>query len=418
MASTGSGTYGSLLVSVIIPAYNHGQYVGETLASVLGQTYRPVEVIVVDDGSTDDTALRVAEFSGPLIYHRQANRGMAGARNQGIALAQGELISFLDDDDLWEPDYLATVVPLLAAEPDIAAVYTGFKSLDGTGQLLPQGGTRVVASEMLYDALVDGGFFPACCLTVRKEVLDELGALDEALRGNDDWDLMLRLAQHRRVVGLAAPLAIHREHSGGLSSNYEHMLEDNLRAVAKHFGPEEGIPATWPELRRRAYAGAYLLAAVGHLLQDDADLGCRRLGQVAATHPPTLRRVSSWYDIACSYQPKGWRGHVDSLDLEQSARVVEWALACVAGSLLPANSSETEMSEMRAVAYLALGMLAYQKSDMKAARMYFERALANRPSLLTDGTLLSRYVKSLVGPRFLTTARRARNNTATWFQNS
>jgi glycosyltransferase involved in cell wall biosynthesis len=218
LADTGPRALGALLVSAIIPAYNHGAYIGATLASVLAQRYPHVEAIVVDDGSTDDTAQRIMEFQGRVIYHRQGNRGMAAARNQGIALAQGQLISFLDDDDLWEPDYLATVVPVFAADPDAAAVYTGFKSLDAAGQVLPQGGTRVVAPERLYDALVDGGFFPACCLTVRKAVLDEIGGLDETLHGNDDWDLLLRLACDRRVIGLTDPLAIHREHTGGLRS--------------------------------------------------------------------------------------------------------------------------------------------------------------------------------------------------------
>ena len=144
----------------------------------------------------------------------------------------------------------------------------------------------MVAPENLYDTLVDGGFFPACCLTVRKDVFDKIGVLDEALRGTDDWDLLLRLARDHRVVGLADPLAIHREHSGGLSSNYEHMLQDNLRAVVKHFGPEDGVPGAWPEQRRRAYAGAYFLAAVGLLMQDHVDPGCQRFGQSRSHLPP------------------------------------------------------------------------------------------------------------------------------------
>lgn len=416
MARTRSGAHGALLVSVVIPAYNHGTFIGATLASVVAQRYRPIEIVVVDDGSTDDTATRIAEFQGHVTYHRQVNRGMAGARNQGIALAQGDLISFLDDDDLWEPDYLTTVVPLFAAQPDIAAVYTGFKSLDGTGRLLPQGGTRVVAPESLYDTLVDGGFFPACCLTVRKEVLNAIGNLDESLRGNDDWDLMLRLALHRRVVGVGAPLAIHREHSGGLSSNYEHMLEDNLRAVAKHFGSEEGSPGTWPEQRRRSYSGAYFLAAVGHFLQDNPDLGCLRLGRAGAIYPPILHRVSTWYDIACSYQPKGWRGHIASIDLDRSARLVDSVLICIAELFEPGETTEIGVGEMRVAADIALGTVAYQKSDMKAARMHYDRALALRPSLLLDSDLMSRYIKSFLGPRFLAAARQARGSISSWSQ--
>ena len=412
MAYTGSTAHDAFLVSVITPAYNHASFIGDTLASVFAQRYPHIEVVVVDDGSTDDTVAQMAEFRDRVIYHRQANRGMAAARNQGIALARGQLISFLDDDDLWEPDYLATVVPLFVANPDVAAVYTGFKSLDAAGQALPQGGTRVVAPERLYDALVDGGFFPACCLTVRKAVLEEIGGLDETLRGNDDWDLLLRLARDRRVIGLPAPQAIHREHAGGLSSNYEHMLVDSLRTVAKHFGPEDGSPLAWPDQRRRAYAGAYFLAAVGHFLQGHTDLGCLRLSRAVEVYPPIAQRVSAWYDVACSYQPKGWRGHAPSLDLLRSERLVSAALRCV---LEPFKANEAEKSgeaSIQAAAALALGLLAYQKPDMRSARRYFGRAIALQPRLLLDREVVFRCVKSVFGARLLAAARRARQHMA------
>lgn len=407
MADSGPRTYDPLLVSVVVPAYNHGSFVGETLSSVLAQSYSHVEVIVVDDGSTDDTAQRVAAFQGRVAYYRQTNRGMAAARNRGIALAQGVLVSFLDDDDLWEPDYLETVVAVFAADADVAAVYTGFGSLDACGRLLPQGGTRVVAPEDLHDALVEGGFFPACCLTVRKAVLDEIGGLDETLRGNDDWELLLRLSRRRRVVGLARPLALHREHSGGLSSNYEHMLQDNLLAVAKHFGGEEGVPTEWPEERRRAYAGAYFLSSVGHLLQGDTELGCRRFSRSVMIYPPIAGRVSTWYDIACSYQPKGWRGHAASLDLARSERQVNEVVAYVARSALSSQADRSWMSHVQASAALALGLLAYQKGEMKVARRHLGRAVRLRPVLLFHHSLVSRYLKSLLGGRLLSSARRA-----------
>jgi glycosyltransferase involved in cell wall biosynthesis len=409
LTDPGRSVHGALLVSAIIPAHNHGAYIDATLASVLAQRYPHVELIVIDDGSTDDTAQRVAKLCGRVTYHRQANRGMAAARNRGIALAQGQLVSFLDDDDLWEPDYLATVVPLFARDPDIAAVYTGYKSLDATGQILPQGGTRVVASEDLYEELIGGGFFPACCLTVRRDVLAEVGGLDETLRGNDDWDLLLQLARDRRVIGVAEPLAIHREHAGGLSSDYEHMLSDSLRVVAKHFGPEAGPPAAWPEQRRRAYAGAYHWAAVGHLLQGYMDLGSRRLNRAVQVYPPVAHRTSTWYDIACSYQSRGWRGHVSNLDLARSERLLDELMASIADPPNePGRTRKAWRAAMEAAGAQALGLLAYQQSELKAARRCFGRAVGLKPRLLFDRGLIARYVKSLFGARLLAAARRLR----------
>ena len=146
MTITGSEIHGELLVSVIIPAYNHGSFISETLSSALAQHYQPIEMVVVDDGSTDDTKQRVADF-GAAGIPSPGKPGMAGARNQGIALAKGQLISFLDDEISGSQIILQTVVPLFEADPGVAAVYTGFKSLrhggpDTTARWNARGGAR------------------------------------------------------------------------------------------------------------------------------------------------------------------------------------------------------------------------------------------------------------------------------------
>jgi glycosyltransferase involved in cell wall biosynthesis len=118
---------GGGIVSVIIPTYNHAQYVGDAIQSVLDQEYRNFEIIVVDDGSTDDSQAVVAEFGAQVRYIWQENRGLSAARNTGIEAANGAYISLLDADDMLEPRFLGTLVSILEAEPDFAGVYCGYQ---------------------------------------------------------------------------------------------------------------------------------------------------------------------------------------------------------------------------------------------------------------------------------------------------
>ena len=128
------------LVSVVIPSYNRSSLLMQTLASVRGQTFRDFEVLVVDDGSTDDTATRVRELGaedGRIHYLYQANQGPAAARNAGASYARGAFIAFLDSDDLWLPDKLQEQLAFLAGRPDIDVVYADYAVIGDVGKVLP-----------------------------------------------------------------------------------------------------------------------------------------------------------------------------------------------------------------------------------------------------------------------------------------
>src|SRR5262245_3776744 len=118
------------LATVVIPTCNHAGHVGEAIASVLRQQYRPVEIIVVDDGSSDDTARVVREFGAAVCYVRQENRGLSAARNAGIRLAAGEYVGLLDADDLYEPQFLRILVGELERNPDAMAIHCGYRFVD------------------------------------------------------------------------------------------------------------------------------------------------------------------------------------------------------------------------------------------------------------------------------------------------
>ena len=222
--------------SVVTPAYNTNAYVATAIRSVQLQTWPDFEVIVVDDGSTDDTASQVLAFSDdPRVrLIRQGNAGPSAARNTAIAAARGEYVCMLDSDDLWVPRYLEVMGAALDADPEAGFAYTDAWVLDeATGRVRrtsmmhyqrPPAAPPTDAGAFLR-LLLDRNFVYTS-VTVRKRVLEDVGGFDERLWAAEDWELWLRIAAagHRalRPEGL---LAIHRLRRGSLSADLLSMID-------------------------------------------------------------------------------------------------------------------------------------------------------------------------------------------------
>lgn len=194
-ARAGSGP----LVSVIIPAYNAEAFLADAIDSVLSQTYRNLEVIVVDDCSTDGTADVAARYGGAVTCVRHpVNMGPAAARNTGIERSRGELIGFNDADDLWEPDLLAKQVPLLLSAEDIVLVYgaTEFHHLES-------GDKHLYAYMPIRDAVdvIERQTITTSIALLKRSALDRAGLFDDALPIGEDWDFFVRMACVGRLVG-------------------------------------------------------------------------------------------------------------------------------------------------------------------------------------------------------------------------
>ena len=123
-------------VSVIIPAYNRAHYIREAIESALQQSHRPLEIIVVDDGSTDETPQILATYSEPVRVFRQVNQGVAAARNLGVSHARGEYVAFLDSDDLWHPEKLEKQIERFEADPELGLVHCGMETFNDAGEVL------------------------------------------------------------------------------------------------------------------------------------------------------------------------------------------------------------------------------------------------------------------------------------------
>jgi glycosyltransferase involved in cell wall biosynthesis len=242
------------LVSVVIPAYNAAAFIKTSVESVLRQTFRDFELIVVDDGSKDATLDMLAPYGDRIHRLRQANAGVSRARNQGVARARGRWVAFLDADDVWKPTKLARQIEELHRRPECGACYTAILVADE--QLTPlleqrsERGGLERADLLVKGNLVTGSASSVAC---DKELLIRVGGFDEGLSLCADWDMWLRLASTTRFAYVDEPLVLYRRSPGSMSSNPTVLERDTLRLLEKAF---QDRPAQ-VGLRSKAYGRQY-----------------------------------------------------------------------------------------------------------------------------------------------------------------
>lgn len=242
------------LVSVVIPSYNHARFVTEAVDSVLSQTNCQIEVIVVDDGSTDNTREVLASYGSRIRYIYQDNKGLPGARNTGIRAALGEWVAVLDSDDYWHPQKTERQLAAVAAHPEADVVGSPGGDLP-MPELLPlDPPTRWLS---IRDFLLITPM-SASSTMVRRRCFDAVGLFDESLRSAEDRDMWLRLAARVRVLQVTTPCWHYRVHEGQMSRNPQRMYDNFLRVVDKFFSehPEQS------QLAPMAYAFLYQDAAI------------------------------------------------------------------------------------------------------------------------------------------------------------
>ncbi len=257
-------------ISVVIAAYNAAALLPETLAAVGAQTLAPDEVIVVDDGSTDETSTRARSFGAHVIS--TPNRGVSAARNTGIAAAAGDWIALLDADDLWHPEKLARQAQAVSLAPDVAAVTCDHYQFRGDGEitlasllasrrarldaLSPQ---RLAPDVARLDSMglrlmsIGMAFFPSTLL-VRRDLALAAGGFDESMRRCEDYEFLLRLLAQGDLLVVESALMGYRMHGSSLSNDAEEMnrgligLADRIAARPERYAP--GAEAAFaPRLR-------------------------------------------------------------------------------------------------------------------------------------------------------------------------
>jgi glycosyltransferase involved in cell wall biosynthesis len=250
-------------VSVVIPTYDRAHFLDDAIRSVLAQTFDDFELIIVDDGSTDNTREVVNSFEDSRIkYIYQENRGVSAAYNSGILASSSEFIAFLDSDDLWLPQKLELQVKLLDSRPDVALVCSdGYIFDNRTNSTLgrfwrgvpfgyrvdPQRASREPLKEMLFW----GCFITESLVMVRREVFNEVGGYDESLRDHVDWDMYVRVCQRFAIETIDTPLAKKRKHEANLSSNFDLLYKGAEIVLNKAIHSYSLKPDELSILRRR-----------------------------------------------------------------------------------------------------------------------------------------------------------------------
>lgn len=211
------------LVSIIVPAYNAGRFIRTTIDSLLAQTHPNIEILIVDDQSTDDTQEVVRSYGDRVRLITQANTGVSKARNRGAREARGAFVCFCDHDDYWYPEKVAEQVATFAADPDLGVVYSRFifwnprsggdypaPSEFHRGELQQRLDTE--QSGWIYHQLLIDCWVLTSSAMIRAEVLARCGTFDEALPYGEDWELWLRISRRYRFARLDRPLVLYRQH--------------------------------------------------------------------------------------------------------------------------------------------------------------------------------------------------------------
>jgi len=284
------------LVSVVIPTYNRARRVAAAVASALAQTYSPIEVIVIDDGSTDDTEAELRTFGSQIVYVKQANAGVASARNKGLVEAQGEFIALLDSDDVWYPWKIEAQVATLERRPDVGMVWTDMDTIDDDGQVLHRrhlktyyrayqyfaidklfffalpvdeickpsvdklGGARFWLGD-LSSAILMGNLVLLSTAVLRRSLFNRVGEFDPTLdNGAEDYNYFIRLCQHGPVGFLDVPSILYR--IGGPDqlthpSRILHLARYDLAVAKKAMQHGSSRLRLGPQVLRKRLAGAH-----------------------------------------------------------------------------------------------------------------------------------------------------------------
>lgn len=247
-------------ISAIIPTYNRADLILRSLKSVLAQTRPVTEVVVVDDGSTDNTRETLAPYLDRITYIHQGNAGVSAARNRGAREARGEWLAFLDSDDEWLPGKIERQFQAIEANPQAILVYGGARVREPDGS---ESEGRAIPDSELRTALRNGTAIATSAAIVRRDVFLEAGGFDESLSFGEDWDLWLRLKEHGAFLGVAEPLMLSHRSRDSLSNQVERMLDNGERLIEKTLlrgltGREKRARAR--RLRARLYFSASISA--------------------------------------------------------------------------------------------------------------------------------------------------------------
>lgn len=285
------------LVSIILPTYNCAAFLHYSIGSILLQTYDSYEIIVIDDGSTDNTKKILNPFIQRIKYIRsEQNKGLPTARNIGIRSALGKYIAFIDADDIWLPEKLQTDIEYFKTHSELSMVYSKHVNIDEKGRVLDEASKRRLPSGNVFAELFsEQNFIITSSVVVRKEVFETTGLFDEQLFNCQDWDMWLRIAFYFKVGGINTPLVKYRHNPHSLSKNRNNVLKYQKIIIDKTYNnfkdKENGIDE---KLYKKRLASHYAKVGRYYLRIGDKSLASENF-RLSLTYDPFNFRTLRYY---------------------------------------------------------------------------------------------------------------------------
>jgi len=290
-------------VSVVIPAFNKANLTIKTIESVLGQTYGNIEIIVVDDGSTDDTKNKLQLFGDSITYIYKQNGGACSARNVGIKQATGEYIALIDCDDIYYPEKIAKSVECLEKKSDYGFVYTGAYFINGDGDVISAHRiSDYPASGWIASRLIVKNFICNSTAVIRKECFEKVGYFDEKIFIPADWDMLLRLSEKYKAAYIDDKLTGYRLTDSYTASNMEMGLNEIIYVLNKALSRNNHL---YSGLIKRCLSTVYFSYGLDYAAMQDFKKSRETLLKAVLNKPYSLSGLLFWGGVL--FAPKLFR---------------------------------------------------------------------------------------------------------------
>ncbi|MBS1257947.1 MAG: Chondroitin synthase [Candidatus Scalindua arabica] len=277
-------------VSVIIHTFNNEKFIGETIESVLKQTYDDYEIIVIDDGSVDGTRDALQPYMQRIRYHYKENGGIASAKNAGISLSEAEFIAFLDHDDLWDPDKLKLQMEHFNSNPQIGLVYAKYTSFRNDKELRTKPDKGY--SGWIFKELLSKSFIQTSTVMVKRECLNEVGPYDESFSLGDEYDMFLRIARKFQCGFIDKGLTRYRVHDRNASKDDLLFDKENLRVFKKVYNGYTDLDEKEKKILRKRIAMYSIRVAKGLYNQGQLEES-KEYQEEAREYLPFYKRITS-----------------------------------------------------------------------------------------------------------------------------
>lgn len=370
------------LISVIIPVYNGSKYIQQAIDSILNQTYSNYEIIIIDDGSTDDTREKLQSYRSKIRYLYQENQGSAAARNLGIELAKGELIAFLDSDDYWyTPEKLEKQVAYFNGNPSLGCINTGWRIVDGAGQHIKTVQPWHKAPKLDLETWLRKKCVRTSAMVFRKEWLEKVGGFDEELRQSHDVDLMLRLSlMGCETVWLKEETVCYRQHEENTTKNSLKQAK-YVQAVLDKFFSRDDLPESISQMESQIRYHTLVWIAWYQYRAGDLDEMAKFLRKsLDYTSYLKVENIANWLN---SFQ-RFFKERGESFDINSLTGSLQWTklitntltLTKITGITKKYNTGElhTQKSEENANAYFN----SVERSNREATSIFSEPIRLNK----------------------------------------